>query len=86
VPGAPSHHLLLLLLVLLQGEGAAGWTSDHLIVAEALVNSLAEKFSAPLQVGGGSPGWGKAGEGGAAVGELHSMTCVLGYRGAPCAA
>jgi hypothetical protein len=35
---------------LLQGEGAAGWYSDHLVVAEALVNSLAEKLSAPLQV------------------------------------
>uniref|UniRef100_A0A383VPL4 isoleucine--tRNA ligase n=1 Tax=Tetradesmus obliquus TaxID=3088 RepID=A0A383VPL4_TETOB len=37
-------------LVRAEGEGAAGWHSDHLVVAEALVNSLAEKFSAPLQV------------------------------------
>jgi hypothetical protein len=57
VLGADSHYLLLLLLLLLlQGEGAAGWYSDHLIVAEALVNSLAEKFSAPLQVGMGRMG------------------------------
>ncbi|KAF8061391.1 ileS [Scenedesmus sp. PABB004] len=37
-------------LVKAEGEGAAGWHSDHLIVAEGLVNSLAEKFDAPLQV------------------------------------
>jgi hypothetical protein len=34
----------------LQGEFAAGWFTDHLIVAEGLVNSLAEKFNSPLQV------------------------------------
>jgi hypothetical protein len=56
----PHYPLLPLLLALLQGEGAAGWHSDHLIVAEALVNSLAEKFSAPLQVGGGHGGRGRS--------------------------
>lgn len=40
----------LSLLHYVQGETATGWHSDHLVVAEALVNSLAEKFSAPLQV------------------------------------
>lgn len=44
---------------MMQGEFAAGWFTDHLIVAEGLVNSLAEKFSSPLQVtpvdGGGVP-------------------------------
>eukprot|EP00775_Hariotina_reticulata_P010199 gene10199-10360_t len=37
-------------LVKAEGEFAAGWFTDHLIVAEGLVNSLAEKFSSPLQV------------------------------------
>jgi hypothetical protein len=34
----------------LQGDGAAGWYCEYLVVAEDLVNSLAEKFTVPLQV------------------------------------
>lgn len=33
-----------------QGEAASGWYCEYLVVAEDLVNSLAEKFTVPLQV------------------------------------
>jgi hypothetical protein len=41
-----------------QGEGAAGWYCEYLVAAEDLVNSLAEKFTVPLQVRGGQGGEG----------------------------
>jgi hypothetical protein len=52
-----------------QGDGAAGWYCEYLVVAEDLVNSLAEKFTVPLQVRGGATLGARARAGGMGIGR-----------------